>query len=51
MYDKKQNTFKSPELNKMQAVVIDHRTTLYIGKEEDPEQARQRYLNRNKKPE
>ena len=50
MYDKKQNSFKSPELTKMQAVVIDHRTTIYIGKDEDPEKAKKRYLDRNKKP-
>lgn len=50
MLDKKQNAVKSPDLNSMQKVVIDPRTTLYIGKDEDPEKAKQRYHDRGKKP-
>jgi hypothetical protein len=45
MADKKGN-FPSPELNKMQEVVIDFRTKIYIKAGEDPEKAKQRYLNR-----
>jgi len=52
MYDKKQVVFKSPDLNKLQAVVIDHRTKIYIAVGADPEEAKTRYLTRiaNKKP-
>lgn len=47
MYDKKQNNFKSPDLSKLQAVVIDFRTIIYIAVGADPEEARTRYLTRN----
>lgn len=52
MYDKKQNTFKSPDLTKMQEVIIDLRTKIYIAVGADPQEARNRYFNRigNKKP-
>jgi hypothetical protein len=52
MFEKKQAIFKSPDLNKLQAVVIDHRTKIYIAVGADPEEARVRYLTRiaNKKP-
>jgi len=52
MYEKKQIVFKSPDLNKLQAVVIDHRTKIYIAVDADPEEAKMRYLTRiaNKKP-
>jgi len=46
IYDKKQPAFKSPDLNKMQVVVIDHRTKIYIAPDADPEEARARYLSR-----
>ena len=46
MYDKKQKTFESPDLTKMQEVVIDHRTKIYIAQGADPEEARSRYLSR-----
>jgi len=36
----------SPDLTKMQEVVIDHRTKIYIPKGADPEAARSRYLSR-----
>jgi hypothetical protein len=51
MFDKKQKEIKSPDLNSMKRVVIDQRTTLYIGKDDDPEKAKQRYHDRGKKPE
>jgi len=39
--------FKSPDLSKLKAVIIDHRTTIYISQEADTEEARARYLARN----
>lgn len=49
MFDKKQKTYESPDLAKLQVVVIDSRTKLYIGLDDDPEEARKRYLSRNEK--
>ena len=46
MYEKKPNTFKSPDLTKLQAVVIDLRTVIYIELGADPEAAKTRYLAR-----
>jgi hypothetical protein len=46
IYDKKQAAIKSPDLNKLQEVVIDHRTRIYIAKDADPEDAKNRYLLR-----
>lgn len=46
MFEKKQVVFKSPDLNKLQAVVIDHRTKIYIALTADPEEARNRYFLR-----
>jgi hypothetical protein len=43
---KKQNSFKSPELAKLQEVVIDFRTKIYIALGADAEKARNRYLSR-----
>ena len=42
----------SPNVSKMQAVVIDHKTTIYIAPGADPVEARKRYLSRfnQKKP-
>jgi hypothetical protein len=39
-------TFKSPDLSKLKAVIIDHRTTIYIAQEADIEEAREKYLSR-----
>lgn len=52
MYEKKQNNYTSPDLSKLQEVVIDLRTKIYIAIGADPEEARSRYLERvsNKKP-
>jgi hypothetical protein len=44
--DKKQVTFKTPDLSKMQEVIIDVRTRIYIEPGADPEEARTRYLAR-----
>lgn len=46
MLEKKQSTFNSTDLNKMQEVVIDFRTKIYIGLNENPELAREKYLSR-----
>ncbi len=46
MYNKKQSVFKSPDLQKLQEVVIDLRTKIYIAIDADPEEAKTRYLSR-----
>jgi hypothetical protein len=43
MQEKKQNVFKTPDITKMQEVVINQRTKLYIAVGADPEEARSRY--------
>ena len=52
MYEKKQHNYTSPDLSKLQEVVIDLRTKIYIPLGDDPEEARSRYHARlsNKKP-
>jgi hypothetical protein len=46
MSEKKGVNFESPNTNKMQAVVIDSKTTIYIALAADPEEAKERYLSR-----
>jgi len=46
MQDKKQTIFKTPDITKMQEVVINHRTKIYIAIGADPEEARSRYWAR-----
>jgi hypothetical protein len=46
MSEKKAPHLESPNVNKLQAVVIDHKTTIYIAMDADPEEARKRYLFR-----
>lgn len=46
MFDKKQNSFKSPDLQKMQEVIINGRTRIYVEEGQDPEKAKERYLER-----
>ncbi|MFO7827006.1 MAG: hypothetical protein R6V23_00175 [Bacteroidales bacterium] len=46
MYDKKNANFKSPDLEKLQPVVIDWKTKIYIAVGADPEKARERYFAR-----
>ncbi|MEI8048638.1 MAG: hypothetical protein WCI92_14755 [Bacteroidota bacterium] len=46
MSEKKGNNFESPNINKMQAVVIDNKTTIYIDLGADPDEAKKRYLSR-----
>jgi hypothetical protein len=44
--DKKQPAYKTPNLAKMQEVVIDARTRIYIDPDADPVAAREKYLAR-----
>ena len=46
MQDKKQTVFKTPDITKMQEVVINERTKIYIPVGADPEEARNRYWSR-----
>jgi len=46
MQDRKGNVIKSPDLNKMKAVIIDNRTTIYINADADAEEAKNRYMER-----
>jgi hypothetical protein len=46
MYEKKQAINKTPDLSKMQAVVIDSRTVIYIPEGSDAKEAKKRYLER-----
>ena len=46
MQDRKQNNFKTPDLSKMQEVIIDARTKIYIALGADAEDARSRYRTR-----
>lgn len=48
MYKKKQADFKSPDLNKLQEVVIDFKTRIYIALGDDPVLAKKRYLSRHR---
>lgn len=45
-YDKKPTGFTSPDLSKLQAVVIDVKTILYIALDADPKLAKSSYLSR-----
>lgn len=47
MFEKKPSTFKSPDLSKMQEVVIDFRTKIYISMDEDPIKAKKKYISRH----
>lgn len=46
MQEKKQIVFKTPDISRMQEVVINDRTRLYIALGADPEEARSRYWAR-----
>jgi len=46
MSEKRQNEIKSVDLSKLQEVIIDSRTRIYIAINADPEEARSRYLER-----
>jgi hypothetical protein len=46
MQEKKRIIFKSPDITKMQEVIINYKTKIYIPIGGDPEEARSRHLNR-----
>jgi hypothetical protein len=46
MQEKKQPVFKTPDITRMQEVVINDRTRIYIAVGADPEEARSRYWAR-----
>jgi hypothetical protein len=46
MQERKQNNFKTPDITKMQEVVINPRTKIYIAIGADPDEARNRYWAR-----
>ncbi len=46
MNDRKQENFKSPDVTKLQAVVIDRNTTIFITTDQDPEEARKKFISR-----
>jgi hypothetical protein len=46
MFEKKQHEFKTPDLSKMQEVVIDVKTRIYIPVGADPKEAKSRYFSR-----
>jgi len=46
MQEKKHNNFTTPDITKMQEVIINARTRIYIRTDADPEEARMRYAAR-----
>ena len=46
MFEKKQAIFKSPDVSKLQEVIIDLKTRIYIPMDDDPKQAKKRYMER-----
>lgn len=46
MNERKHDPMKSPDVSKLQAVVIDRNTTIYITLGQDPEEARKRFTSR-----
>jgi hypothetical protein len=46
MFEKKQHEFKTPDLTKLQEVIIDVKTRIYIPIGADPKAARSRYFSR-----
>jgi hypothetical protein len=46
MYEKKVTNFKTPDLSKLQEVVIDARTKIYVAVGTDPAEAKSRFLTR-----
>lgn len=48
MYDKKIISGGSLDLNKLQAVVIDARTTIFIDKDADPNEAKRLYEEKHR---
>jgi hypothetical protein len=46
MHEKKSTIVKTPDLSKLQAVVINLRTIIYIAAGADPVEAKKRYMSR-----
>lgn len=46
MFDRKPVAYKSPDVTKLQEVIIDMKTRIYIAMDDDPKQAKKRYLER-----
>jgi len=46
MYEKKQTNFITPDLTKLQEVIIDVKTRIYIAVGADPKEAKSRYMAR-----
>ena len=46
MFEKKQASYVTPDLAKMQEVIIDVKTRIYIAVGADPKEARSRYFAR-----
>lgn len=46
MFEKKQASYVTPDLAKMQEVIIDVKTRIYIAVGADPKEARSRYMAR-----
>jgi hypothetical protein len=46
MFEKKQPSYTTPDLTKLQEVIIDVKTRIYIAQGADPKQARSRYMER-----
>ena len=44
MIKKNQNEFNSPDINKLQVVIIDARTKIFIPMDADPIEAKRKYL-------
>jgi hypothetical protein len=46
MYDKKIVSIVTPDMSKLKAVIIDGRTTIYIDKDSDSDDAKRLYAER-----
>jgi len=46
MFEKKQHAYITPDLTKLQEVIIDVKTRIYIAIGADPKEARSRYMAR-----
>ena len=46
MAEKKHKPYVSPDLSKMQEIIVNWRTKIYVARDADPEEAKRRYLQR-----
>ncbi len=44
MFEKKEHTYKSPDLTKMQEVIINHRTRIYVGPGVNVKEAKRNFI-------